>query len=234
MGNRAHASKAGDSYALVMLSGGLDSATCLFWAKSKFSRVSAITFDYFGRLQKEKSATAFLAERAGVDRLIKVALPFVKEASDFYGDGLRNGRSDPGEHWSSYVPARNMMFYSIAAHYAEFLGHKWIIGGHNQHDGKFFRDASERYIKKINALFRESCLLCNGRQDGDVYRVLLPLARMDRKEIVRLATKLKVPVELTWSCHVEGPVHCGRCYACKQRLEAFRSLGKSDPAFTLS
>jgi 7-cyano-7-deazaguanine synthase len=120
-----------------------------------------------------------------------------------------------------------MIFYSIAAHYAEYLGIKWIIGGHNMHDVKFFKDASKGYIEKINSLFQEGCLMC----DGQPYRIVLPLAEMDRREIVQLAIKLELPVELTWSCHKEGDMHCGQCYACKQRLEAFGSLGLQDPVF---
>jgi 7-cyano-7-deazaguanine synthase len=217
-----------DGKALVMLSGGLDSATCLYWAKEKFSSVSAITFNYFGRLVQEKRAAAKLAKGAGVAELIQVDLPFVKEASDFYNGWLK--KQDPDALWSSYVPARNLMFYSIAAHYAEYLGAKWIIGGHNLHDIKFFKDASKDYIEKLNALFKEGCLLC----DGQAYKILLPLSEMDRKEIIRLAIRLKIPIEQTWSCHMEGSVHCGRCYACKQRLEAFHSLGLKDPAFRRS
>ena len=214
--------------ALVMLSGGLDSATCLYWAKEKFSDISAITFNYFGRLVQEKRAAAKLAKGAGVAELIQVDLPFVKEASDFYDGRLK--RQDPDALWSSYVPARNLMFYSIAAHYAEYLGTRWIIGGHNLHDVKFFKDASKDYIEKLNALFKEGCLLCN----GEACKILLPLSEMGRKEIIRLAIKLKIPIEHTWSCHREGDAHCGLCYACKQRLEAFGSLGLKDPAFKQS
>jgi len=75
--------------ALVMLSGGLDSATCLYWAKEKFSDVSAITFNYFGRLLQEKRAAAKLAKSAGAARLILIDLPFVKEASDVYNGTLK-------------------------------------------------------------------------------------------------------------------------------------------------
>jgi 7-cyano-7-deazaguanine synthase len=120
-----------------------------------------------------------------------------------------------------------MIFYSIGAHYAEYLGARWIIGGHNLHDVKFFKDASKRFIEKINILFKEACLLCNGQ----AYQILLPLAEMNRKQIIRLAIKLKAPIELTWSCHREGSVHCGSCYACRQRLEAFDHLGLKDPVF---
>jgi len=214
--------------ALVMLSGGLDSATCLFWAKQRFPEVLAITFNYSGRLVHEKRATASLAKSAGIKELIEVDLPFVKEASDFYNGRMKKRDSDG--RWSSYVPARNLIFYSIAAHYAEYLGARRIVGGHNLHDIEFFKDASSEYIKRLNALFKAGCLLCNGR----AYQILLPLAKKNRKEIVKLAIKLGIPIEKTWSCHDEGDFHCGKCYACKQRLEAFRALGLEDPVFRRS
>src|SRR5215212_12116949 len=95
--------------ALVMLSGGLDSATCLYWAKEKYPHVSAITFNYFGRLVQEKRAAARLVRAAGIKDLIEIDLPFVKEAGDFFYAGhLKNPHSDGGRS-SSYVPARNMI-----------------------------------------------------------------------------------------------------------------------------
>jgi 7-cyano-7-deazaguanine synthase len=214
--------------ALVMLSGGLDSATCLYWAKEKYSEVIAITFNYFGRLVQERRASVQLSKTAGINKLIEIDLPFVKEAADssYYSGRLKENPHSYAQE-SSYVPARNMIFYSIGAHYAEYLGVKWIIGGHNLHDAKFFKDASKRFIDKINMLFKEGCLLCNDQ----AYQILLPLSRMNRKEIIRLAIKLKVPIEITWSCHREGTVHCGSCYACRERLEAFDDLGLKDPVF---
>jgi 7-cyano-7-deazaguanine synthase len=62
--------------------------------------------------------------------------------------------------------------------------------------------------------------------------ILVPLAEMDRKTIINLAIELKVPIELTWSCHSnKAKTHCGQCYACIQRIEAFNSLGIKDPVF---
>ena len=210
--------------ALVLLSGGLDSATCLYWAKKKFSDVSAITYNYFGRIESEKRASAKLADSAEVSELIEIDLPFVMEASDYF----RGKQEQDGTGlWPSYIPARNMMFYSIAAYHAEFLGVKSIVGGHNMHDVEFFKDASRGYMDKMNALFKEACLLRN----GSVYKISLPLARMRRKGIIQLAARLQVPIALTWSCHRDGLEHCGNCYACRQRKEAFNSLGIADPAF---
>ena len=214
--------------AIVMLSGGLDSATCLYWAKEKYSEVIAITFNYLRRLVQEKHASISLVKAAGINKLMEIDVPFLMEVGDsssYYNGRFRSLHSD--ELWSSYVPARNMIFYSISAHYAEYLGAKWIIGGHNMHDTKFFKDASKVFIDKMNILFKEGCLLCNDQ----AYQILLPLAKMNRKQIIKLATKLKVPIELTWSCHREGNIHCGSCYSCRQRLEAFDDLGLKDPAF---
>lgn len=212
-----------ESKALVMLSGGLDSATCLYWAKEKFSDVSAITFNCYDRIQKEKEAAVQLAKRASLSNFLKIDIPFIKEYSDFVIGNSQKSDS----RWSSYVPARNLIFYSIAAHYAEFLNIKWIVGGHNFHDGSFFKDATKNYIEKINSLFKLGCLYSN----HDPCVILTPLGKMDRKHIISLAINLKVPLELTWSCHTKARSHCGECYACMQRLDAFKSLGMIDPVF---
>jgi 7-cyano-7-deazaguanine synthase len=212
--------------ALVMLSGGIDSSTCLYWAKKKFSDVLAITFNYHGRIENEKKATAQLARSAAVKNLLEINVPFIKEYSDFCRGSIF--MDDCDRRLSSYIPARNMIFYSICAHYAEFLNIKWIIGGHNSHDAEFFRDATKGYIKKINSLLRQGRLVSGNEPPV----ILLPLADMDRQKIIRLALEIDVPLELTWSCHNEGKTHCRECYSCTQRLEAFSCLGIKDPVFS--
>jgi 7-cyano-7-deazaguanine synthase len=213
------------SKALVMLSGGLDSATCLFWAKKKFEDVSAITFNYYQRIENERKAAIGLAKKVNVTKLLEIDIPFIRESSEF--PNRCHLQSNRHSRELSYIPARNLIFYSIGAHYAEFLGIKWIIGGHNSHDGQFFRDATKDYIQKINFLFKQGRILCN----DESCVIVLPLAEMDRKKIVNLAIQLDVPLELTWSCHNEGDRHCGQCYSCEQRLEAFNSLSMKDPVF---
>ena len=121
-----------------------------------------------------------------------------------------------------------MIFYSICAHYAEFLNIKWIIGGHNIHDAQYFRDATKGYIRKINSLLKQGNAL--GSNQPPV--ILLPLVDMDRQKIIRLALKINVPLELTWSCHNQGQKHCRQCYSCSQRLKAFSCLGIKDPVFS--
>ena len=211
--------------ALVMLSGGIDSSTCLYWAKNKFSEVIAITFNYHGRIENEKKATTQLARRANVTKLLEIDVPFIREYSDFNKSPVLN--YDYDRRLSSYIPARNMIFYGICAHYAEFLDIKWIIGGHNSHDAEFFRDARKGYIKKINSLLRQGCPIIS----NNIPTILLPLIDMNRQKVISLALRIDVPLELTWSCHNEGETHCGQCYSCSQRFDAFSSLGIKDPVF---
>jgi 7-cyano-7-deazaguanine synthase len=215
-----------ESKALVMLSGGLDSATCLYWAKENFSQVYAITFDYCDRIENEKRATLALAKNAGTLELFRINIPFIKEFSDF--DGARYISPTKDKRWSSYIPARNLIFYSIAAHYAEFFNIKWIIGGHNRDDGLFFKDATSSFIKDMNSLINQGCIYC----DNNPRTIVAPLADLDRIGIIILARRLKVPLDLTWSCHHAGETHCGRCYACESRSEAFRFLRISDPVIS--
>jgi 7-cyano-7-deazaguanine synthase len=214
-----------DQKALVLLSGGLDSATCLYWAKKRFPIVHAITFNYNDRSKREKMAAINVADQAKITSLIDLDVPFMREGINSNG-GFLNKNSDP--RWSAYIPARNLMFYSIALYYAENLRINSIIGGHNRHDGYFFRDATQSYLQKLARLFREGSKM-QGRRS---LRIILPLCKMHRKKIITLAVKLGVPIELTWSCHNNGRAHCRRCYACIERLQSFRSLGINDPVFS--
>ena len=213
-----------ETKALVLLSGGIDSATCLYWTKKQFSKVLAITFNYYDRIENEKKAAADLAKISGVANLLEIDVPFIKEYSDFYNGHNCYGAKDD-KRLSSYIPARNLIFYSISAHYAEFLDIKWIIGGHNSHDAKFFKDATKDYIQKVNSLLKQGRLIRSNKPCA----VVLPLAEMDRRKIINLAVELNVPLELTWSCHLKGESHCRQCYSCLQRIEAFDSLGIKDP-----
>jgi len=215
-----------ESKALVLLSGGLDSCTCLYWAKQRYSTVNAITFNYFDRDESEKAATLRIVREAHIEDFFEIDLSFLKEYGNYNERTLVSGFSHD-MRWPSYIPSRNLIFYSIAAHFSEFLGIEWIIGGHNGHDKHFFADASVDFMQKLNALLSQGSLLSKEKP----YRIVLPLAGMDRKSIILLALDLGVPIDMTWSCHSKGIKHCGTCYACRQRISAFKSLGLKDPVF---
>ncbi|MEM4399347.1 MAG: 7-cyano-7-deazaguanine synthase [Candidatus Nitrosocaldus sp.] len=200
----------GRERALVLLSGGIDSATCLYWAKSKGYEVYALTLNYHNRWVKEIEAGVML---------IELELPFVKEAFNVYG---YSNYKDGDLRWPFYIPSKNLLFYSIAAHIAEYMHVRWIVGGHNRDDMLFFKDASKEYIDGINRLFKQGFML------NEPAEIVTPLADLSKVEVVRLALEFGVPLEHTWSCHLRVEKHCGRCHGCISRLGIFKSLSVKD------
>lgn len=146
-------------------------------------------------------------------------MPFVKEAFNVYG---YSNYKDGDLRWPFYIPSKNLLFYSIAAHLAEYMHVRWIVGGHNRDDMLFFKDARQEYIDGINRLFRQGFML------NEPAEIVTPLAELGKMDVVRLALHLGVPLEHTWSCHLRVEKHCGRCHGCISRLEIFNNLGIKD------
>ncbi|MEM3086394.1 MAG: 7-cyano-7-deazaguanine synthase [Halobacteria archaeon] len=188
----------------VLLSGGLDSAVALWWARKKFRGVEALTFTFSGRSARELRAARRLAREAGV-ALEDVAVPFLRER------GPPRGR----------IPARNLVFYAIALARAEALGAGAVVGGHTREDPARFPDAGRPFFRKMERL------AATGSRSP--VRILTPLASLGKTEVVLKGLALGVPLSLTWSCYGNGPRPCGRCPACRERREAFRECGVREP-----
>ena len=128
----------------------------------------------------------------------------------------------------TYIPLRNAIFYSFAASYAEEAGARYLVGGHNRGDPRTFRDAGGAFLGNMERALRSG----SAALDEGGLRILRPLERMTKPQVVRLAARVGVPFQLTWSCHSEGPRHCWRCGGCRTRVEAFRKAGVADPLRT--
>jgi 7-cyano-7-deazaguanine synthase len=209
--------------ALVLLSGGVDSAVTLWWAKRQGWDVRPLTFDYFGRPRREHAAIEALVNAAGVQPIRYVDLPFLKEVDDLRASGLANPvlRDSP----EGYIPARNLIFYSLAAYYAELDGIRYLVGGHNRVDPESFPDSSATFFDSLNGLFPQSLW----SYDRSPVEVVVPLSGKSKEDVLRLGRDLGVPFELTWSCYWDRAVHCGTCVSCKERREAFAAVGLADP-----
>ena len=209
--------------AMVLLSGGVDSAVALWWAKAQGWEVRPLTFDYFGRPKRERRAIEALAKAAGVQPIRTVNLPFLTEVDDLREAGLANPvlRDSP----EGYIPARNLIFYSLAAYYAELDGTRYLVGGHNGSDPESFPDASPKFFTSLNELFRLSLW----SYDRSPVEVLIPLSGTSKEGVLRLGRELGVPFELTWSCYWDRDLHCGTCVSCRERREAFAAIGLPDP-----
>jgi 7-cyano-7-deazaguanine synthase len=183
--------------AIVLVSGGIDSAAALWWAKSRF-HPTALSFDGRNRPRGEVRACARLVRAAGVPHF-RVPAPYL--------------RSEP----SGYVPARNLVIHSIAISIAETLGAVAVVAGHNRSDARIFKDARPGFFRRLEQL--------NGGT-----RILLPFAGRTDAEVILEATRLGVPLDLTWSCYRDGRRPCGRCSACRGRIESFSFTGIEDPS----
>jgi 7-cyano-7-deazaguanine synthase len=159
-----------------------------------------------------------VAIRAGALEHKLVRLPDLREAGDI--PGFERGRFPP-----TYIPLRNCIFYSFAASYAEVSGVSSIVGGHNREDERVFEDVSSKFFSSLEETLRTGSPVLRRNR----VRIVRPLKRKNKAEVVRLAASLGVPLELTWSCHREGMEHCWRCDGCLSRMEAFRKAGIHDP-----
>ncbi len=193
--------------ALVLLSGGIDSAVLLWWVRKQRWEYSTLSFHFPGRRKGEIRATGRLRKLSGCRQNFDVTLPFV---------------DPPQADRSCYIPQRNLMYYGIAASMAEKIGADRILGGHIRHDGQVFQDATRRYFKRLEGVVQM------GKNSRSV-RLLFPLIELSKQEIVRLGATLRLPFELTWSCSRDGKRHCRRCGSCRERREGFERAGLKDP-----
>lgn len=206
--------------ALVLLSGGIDSATALYLTKQETHDIYTLNMIYTPSYDSEAVAAEKLAAAAGVKEHLTVYLPFFKDIETRY-------RPTPSPEISSaYLPARNIVFYGAAAAYAETIGAKRIVFGSNADDAKELPDAHPQFIQLMNELI--SIGTRTGREGSEI-EIVNPLINYDKVGVLMLALKLKVPLELTWSCYEDALTPCGICRGCRTRRKAFEAIGIPDP-----
>jgi 7-cyano-7-deazaguanine synthase len=203
--------------ALVLLSGGLDSAVALWWAKKRWDTY-ALTFKYGQLNSSEVRSARRLAKRAEVAHHFVVNVCFLKQISELR-KRLTSQGLDLGSFPPTYVPGRNTIFLGIAAHYAEIYDVERIITGHIGRDP--FPDSKPAYIRAMNNAISQASWL---RKRHGV-TITTPFARLTKEDVVRLALELEVPLDLTWSCHRNGKRPCGKCQGCLDRSRALYAYG---------
>lgn len=215
--------------AVILLSGGLDSATTLYYARHRGYKVHALIFDYGQRHKREvKSALKIARSVKCPYQVVKIDLPWKGSALlDKKIKVPRNRRLDASDIPSTYVPARNIIFLSFAASYAEAVGAQKIFIGANAVDYSGYPDCRPDFFKAFGKVLEQG--LKTG-VEGRTISVETPLVRMTKAQIVRLGLKLKVPYALTWSCYSGLKRMCGQCDSCRLREKGFSEAGQQDPA----
>ena len=221
--------------AVVLVSGGLDSATVLSIASEQGFAVSAISFDYGQRHRFELEAARRVCEAASVERHIVFPLDLrVFGGSALTADvAVPKDRSDAEMETGipiTYVPARNTVFLSIALGWAEVLDAFDLFLGVNAVDYSGYPDCRPEFLE----VFRQLANLATkaGVEGSDPWQIHAPLISMTKAEIIRRGTELGVDYSLTHSCYDPDSTgrSCGRCDSCRLRLKGFAEAGLTDPA----
>ncbi len=209
---------------VILLSGGLDSAATLYLAKEKGYHLSALIFDYGQRHRKEieyaKKLTLLNRLRY---YLLKINLNWTSSsltkkriALPVDGDLEREGVP------STYVSARNIIFLGYAFSLAESIGAKTVFMGAHTQDYSGYPDCRPEFLKAFEKA-ANSGLAKKG------IRIIAPLINKSKKEILKEALRLGVPLEYTWSCYAGKKRPCLECDSCRFREKAFKELGINDP-----
>jgi len=202
--------------AVVLASGGLDSAVCLALARRDGGAVLALGIDYGQRNRIELDRLPQVAARLGAETLI---VPLDMRA--WAPAGLVDTGTPASDASSNYVPGRNLAFLGVAASVAEARGADRVYIGATAADFHH-PDCTPAFLHAF------SDALAAGMKCPPALRT--PLLALNKSQIVLLALETGVPMDLTWSCHGSGPLPCTVCSPCRLRRETFADLNMADPA----
>jgi 7-cyano-7-deazaguanine synthase len=214
--------------AVVLLSGGLDSAVTLAIALNDGTDVTAVSFRYGQRHRKELDSADAVCRHYGIKNCtIDIDLSsFRSSLTDKRMTVPSNRKGRPDEEIpSTYVPARNIIFLSIAAGVCESIDAEAIYIGANAVDFSGYPDCRPEFFTE----FRE--MLAVGTKtgaEGKAIDIRTPIIDLSKADIVRKGKELKTPLHLTWSCYKGGDEACGTCDSCRLRLKGFREAGFKD------
>ncbi|MBU0467554.1 MAG: 7-cyano-7-deazaguanine synthase QueC [Candidatus Omnitrophica bacterium] len=218
--------------AVILLSGGLDSATIIYVAKSKGYKPYCLIFDYGQRHRKEINQAKRIAEHTKSKYyLVKIDLPWGGSSLLDKTKNIPKNRSiDHKDIPSTYVPARNIIFLSFAASYAEALGAEAVFIGANAVDYSGYPDCRPEFFDSYQAALKKGM---KQGVEGNSVKIFTPLLNKTKAQIIKMGVKLKVPYHMTWSCYVGASRPCGECDSCILRQKGFDSAGVVDPVIKI-
>lgn len=214
--------------AIVLVSGGLDSAVCL--AEALCRHETAVLHLNYGQRTEARELRAFtdLADHYNVERRLVVDVEHLKaiggtsliDASCPVETGLpAAGAPVP----STYVPFRNAHILAVGASWAEVMGARWLYMGAVEEDGSGYPDCRRAFFDAFEAAMEA------GTKPDTRIGIRTPLIQLDKAAIVRRGLELGAPLHLTWSCYTEEERACGECESCRLRLRGFSAAGAVDP-----
>jgi len=218
--------------AVVLLSGGLDSYTAAAIVKAEQGfELSALTIEYGQRHAREVESARAVARALGIERHLELPVPLRAIGGSSLTSDIpvpRDRDLDAGGIPSTYVPARNTIFLSLALGWAEVLGAHDLVIGVNALDYSGYPDCRPEFIAAFEQLAN---VATRAGVEGARYRVHTPLLQLSKADIIRRGLELGADYGLTHSCYDPAPDGgpCGRCDSCVLRARGFREAGVPDP-----
>lgn len=210
---------------LVLLSGGVDSATALHWAAREHEPVIALSFLYgSNHSERELACAAYQAQALGISHRVvdlSALAPHLSSALLSGSEAVPVGEYTDENMRATVVPFRNGIFLSIAAGIAESCGVQGVVIAAHAGDHAIYPDCREPFMQSMEQAIRL------GSYAG--IQLLRPFIAMDKTQIVILGKQLGVNFSHTYSCYRGGEKHCGRCGTCRERRAAFMAASMVDP-----
>lgn len=211
---------------VVILSGGMDSATLLYHLADAGHEIKTLSINYGQRHVRELESAASLSQRLGVEHQIadlRSINPLLGANNSLSGTEIDvpEGHYEEENMKLTVVPNRNMIMLSVAVGWALSLKFDAVAYGAHSGDHAIYPDCREEFAHALD----EAVKLC----DWHAMRLMRPFVDLDKGDIAKRGHDLGVPFELTWTCYKGLEKHCGKCGACQERIEAFAKYGITDP-----
>jgi 7-cyano-7-deazaguanine synthase len=215
--------------AIVLLSGGMDSALTAAFAFKKY-KLAFLHVNY-GQKTEKRELKAFndIANYYGVKKRLVVDIGYLKKigGSSLTDNKIKISKADIKSKKipTSYVPFRNANILAIATSWAEVIKAEKIYIGAVEEDSSGYPDCRKKFFESYNKMINL------GTKPGTKIEIVTPIIGFNKKEIVLKSLELKSPLHLTWSCYKNNEIACGVCDSCALRLRGFQQAGKKDPVF---
>ena len=212
---------------IVLVSGGMDSLVTAAIAKKECDELHFLHVNYGQRtevreLRSFRKMKDFFKPKS--DLITDISYLTQIGGSSLTDESMViNDFQDAKEIPNTYVPFRNTHMISIAVSWAEVIGANKIYIGAVQEDGSGYPDCRESYYKALQKAVDE------GTKDDTIIELVTPIIHLRKAEIIKLGTKLKAPLDLSWSCYRNNDIACGKCDSCVLRVNAFKEAGLKDP-----
>ena len=216
--------------AVVLLSGGIDSTTALYWALLRYERVQPLIFDYGQRHRVEIKMAGKTCHRLGLKpKIIKIDLRQVG-GSALTDEKIRVPKFKKTEEIkeslpATYVPFRNGIFIALGAALAETLDISHVVCGFNVIDSPNYPDTTGSFVRAMEKAINEGT---GARLKGEKLRIIAPFLKMKKSDIIRLGLSLGADYSYSVSCYSGGEIPCRRCSSCLLRAQAWREAGEKD------